>query len=266
MPGLSLEEVAFLACRGGWPGAIGKKGNTALGYAREYVESVAESDLTRADGVPREPERVRRIMRSLARLQTTQSSIPAIRKDMAANDVSSLSETTIASYLNALEKIFVVENAHAWSPSLRAKSSVRTSDTRYFADPSLATAAIGVTPGNLMDDLRTFGLFFETMAVRDLRVYSGAMGGTVSHYHDKTGLECDAVVHAPNGDYGLVEIKLGGEALIEQGTKSLGKLAALLRRKGGRQPSFIMIVTAVGDFAYRRKDGVLVCPLSALRP
>ena len=264
--GHSLEEIAYMVCRGGWPKAVESGGDAALDYAREYVDSVAESDLSRADGVPREPERVRRLLRSLARLQATQSSLPAIRRDMAANDVSSLSELTISSYINALEKIFVVENAHAWSPSLRAKSSVRTSDTRYFVDPSLAVAALGIGPGDLMDDLRTFGLFFETMAIRDLRIYAGVFGGSVEHYHDKTDLECDAVIHARNGDYGLAEIKLGGNVLEEQGAKSLNKLADLLRVKVKRQPSFRMILTAVGEFAYRRADGILVCPIGCLKP
>ena len=220
----SLAEIAWLVCRGGWPKAVERGGDVALDYAKEYVDAVAESDLTRMDGVPRSPARVRRLLRSLARLQATQSSLATIRKDIVANDDGSLSELTIADYVNALEKIFAVENAHAWCPNLRAKSSVRTSDTRYFVDPSLAAAALGIGPGNLMDDLTTFGLFFETMAVRDLRVYAEASGGFVEHYRDKTGLECDAVVHLRNGDYGLIEIKLGGETLIGEGVETLGRL------------------------------------------
>ena len=260
--GQSLAEIAYVVCRGGWPKAVERGGDVALDYAREYVDAVAESDLSRVDDVPREPARVRRLLRSLARLQATQSSLSAVRKDIVANDDASLSEQTIASYTNALEKIFVVENAHAWSPALRSKTAVRTSDTRYFADPSLATASLGVGPGNLMDDLPTFGLFFETMAVRDLRVYAEASGGFVEHYRDKTGLECDAVVHMPNGDFGLVEVKLGGETLIGEGVETLSKLSGKLRRN----PSFRMVLTAVGEFAYRRKDGILVIPLGALKP
>lgn len=260
--GQSLAEIAYVVCRGGWPKAVERGGDVALDYAHEYVDAVAESDLSRADDIPREPARVRRLLRSLARLQATQSSLSAVRKDIVANDDASLSEQTIASYESALEKIFVVENAHAWSPALRSKTAVRTSDTRYFADPSLATASLGVGPGNLMDDLPTFGLFFETMAVRDLRVYAEASGGFVEHYRDKTGLECDAVVHMPNGDFGLVEVKLGGETLIGEGVETLGKLSGKLRRK----PSFRMVLTAVGEFAYRRKDGILVIPLGALKP
>ena len=262
----SLAEIAWLVCRGGWPKAVERGGDVALDYAKEYVDAVAESDLTRMDGVPRSPVRVRRLLRSLARLQASQSSLATIRKDIVANDDGSLSELTIADYVNALEKIFAVENAHAWCPNLRAKSSVRTSDTRYFVDPSLAAAALGIGPGNLMDDLPTFGLFFETMAVRDLRVYAEASGGFVEHYRDKTGLECDAVVHLRNGDYGLIEIKLGGETLIGEGVETLGRLATLAQSKLKRQPSFRMVLTAVGPFAYRRKDGIVVAPIGSLRP
>lgn len=262
----SLAEIAWLVCRGGWPKAVERGGDVALDYAKEYVDAVAESDLTRMDGVPRSPARVRRLLRSLARLQATQSSLATIRKNIVANDDGSLSELTIADYVNALEKIFAVENAHAWCPNLRAKSSVRTSDTRYFVDPSLAAAALGIGPGNLMDDLPTFGLFFETMAVRDLRVYAEASGGFVEHYRDKTGLECDAVVHLRNGDYGLIEIKLGGETLIGEGVETLGRLATLAQSKLKRQPSFRMVLTAVGPFAYRRKDGIVVAPIGSLRP
>ena len=262
----SLAEIAWLVCRGGWPKAVERGGDVALDYAKEYVDAVAESDLTRMDGVPRSPARVRRLLRSLARLQASQSSLATIRKDIVANHDGSLSELTIADYVNALEKIFAVENAHAWCPNLRAKSSVRTSDTRYFVDPSLAAAALGIGPGNLMDDLPTFGLFFETMAVRDLRVYAEASGGFVEHYRDKTRLECDAVVHLRNGDYGLIEIKLGGETLIGEGVETLGRLATLAQSKLKRQPSFRMVLTAVGPFAYRRKDGIVVAPIGSLRP
>lgn len=261
----SLEEMAYIVCRGGWPKAVERGGDAALDYASEYVDAVAESDLSRVDDVPRSPERVRRLLRSLSRLQATQTSLSTIRKDMAANDESTLSELTISSYINALEKIFVVENVHAWSPNLRAKSTVRTSDTRYFVDPSIAAASLGAGPGTLMDDLATFGLFFETMAIRDLRVYAESAGGYVEHYHDKTGLECDAVIHLRNGDFGLVEVKLGGETLIEEGVKTLNKLSALTGAKLKRQPKFKMVLCAVGDYAYVRKDGILISPIGALK-
>ena len=239
----------------------------ALRVSRDYCESIAESDISRADDIPRDPVRVKRLLRSYARLQGTQTSLAAIRKDMSANDVGDVSEDTIYSYLDALSRIFVVENVNAWTPSIRAKTAIRSSDTRYFTDPSIATAALGVRPGDLMNDLRSFGVFFETLGMRDLRVYMDAADGAVRHYHDQTGLECDAVLESFKGDYALVEIKLGGERLIEEGADSLNAYCRLLDGKKMRKPAFRMVLTAVGDYAYARKeDGVIVCPISALRP
>ena len=263
---LSLDEIAYILCRGGWPKAVERGGEIALEYAKDYVASIAESDISRVDDKPRDPGRVRRLLKSLARLQATQAALPAIRKDIVANDDASLSEQTIADYISALEKIFVVENTHSWSPELRAKTAIRTSATRYFTDPSIATAALGISPGDLLDDIRTFGLFFETLAVRDIRVYAEAFGGFVEHYRDKTGLECDAVIHWPNGDFGLVEIKLGGETLVEEGVHTIRKLQSLLEAKSHRPPKFSMVATAVGDCAYMRTDGIIVAPISSLAP
>ncbi len=262
-----LEEMAFIVCRGGWPNAVGRGERAALRVSRDYCESIAESDISRADDIPRDPVRVKRLLRSYARLQGTQTSLAAIRKDMSANDVGDISEDTIYSYLDALSRIFVVENVNAWTPSIRAKTAIRSSDTRYFTDPSIATAALGVRPGDLMNDLRSFGVFFETLGMRDLRVYMDAADGAVRHYHDQTGLECDAVLESFKGDYALVEIKLGGERLIEEGADSLNAYCRLLDGKKMRKPAFRMVLTAVGDYAYARKeDGVIVCPISALRP
>ena len=262
-----LEEMAFIVCRGGWPNAVGRGERAALRVSRDYCESIAESDISRADDIPRDPVRVKRLLRSYARLQGTQTSLAAIRKDMSANDVGDVSEDTIYSYLDALSRIFVVENVNAWTPSIRAKTAIRSSDTRYFTDPSIATAALGVRPGDLMNDLRSFGVFFETLGMRDLRVYMDAADGAVRHYHDQTGLECDAVLESFKGDYALVEIKLGGERLIEEGADSLNAYCRLLDGKKMRKPAFRMVLTAVGDYAYARKeDGVIVCPISALRP
>lgn len=265
--GLSLEETAFLACRGGWPKIAGLKTGAALRVASAYVDAVAKSDVSRFDGVERDESRARRLMRSLARLQGTQSSAAAIRLDLAANEPKAFGEATVCSYLKALKGIFTVEDMPAWCPNLRSKTTVRTGDTRYFADPSIAAAALGLGPEDLMNDLRTFGLVFETMAVRDLRVYAEALGGSVSHYKDANGLECDAVVHLRNGRHGLVEIKLGGKELVEKGAATLNKLGSLIDTGRTKPPSFKMVLTAVGDFAYRRpEDGVVVCPLSALKP
>ena len=265
--GSSLQETAFTICRGGWPLSIGKTGRAALRHAKDYYIAVTGSDISRYDDVPRDPGRVRNIMRSCARFQGTQANLSAIRKDIVANESQSISEDTIASYIKALKGIFVVEDLPAWRPELRSKDSVRVSDSRFFTDPSIAVAALGATPNGLLDDLRSYGYFFEALAIRDLRVYMDAMDGEVRRYHDKTGLECDAVMHAWDGAYALAEIKLGGEALIEEGVKALNKLLTLITAKGMSPPKFMMVLTAVGDYAYRRKeDGIIVCPLSALRP
>ena len=264
---MKLEEIAFIVCRGGWPNAIGRGERAALRVSRDYCESIIESDVSRADDVPRDPARVRRLLRSYARLQGTQTSLAAIRKDMAANDIADISEDTIYSYLDALTRIFVVENVQAWTPSIRSKTAIRSSDTRYFTDPSIATAALGARPGDLMNDLRSFGMFFETLCLRDLRVYMDAHDGMVRHYRDQTGLECDAVLENFKGDYALVEIKLGGERLVSEGVRSLNTYWKLLEGKKVRKPVFRMILTAVGDYAYTRKeDGIIVCPISALKP
>lgn len=263
----SLTEMATVICRGGWPQSVGRTGASAIRVVRDYYKAVTESDVSRFDEIPRDPDRVRNLLRSYARLQGTQSSLAAIRQDMTAHEARTLSEDTIHSYLKALRGIFVVEDMPAWSPELRAKTSVRTSDTRYFTDPSIAATALGVTPCDLMDDLRSYGYFFEGLAVRDLRVYMDALDGDVRRYHDKTGLECDAVLHTWSGEFALVEVKLGGSGPIEEGVASLSKLSALIADKGMRRPKFMMVLTAVGEFAYRRPDdGIVVCPLSALRP
>lgn len=263
---LGLDGMAEIICRGGWPAAILKSGRAALNISRDYFGGVVESDMSKADGVVRDPSRVRRLLRSYARLQGTQSSIAAIRKDIFANDVMSLDEDTIYSYLKALEQIFVIEDVQAWTPSLRAKDAVRSSDTRYFIDPSIATSALGIGPGELMKDLRTFGFLFETLCMRDLRTYMESFRGSVSHYRDKTGLECDAVLTGENGAYAVVEIKLGGDRLIDEGAESLNRFLRLVNSRHAKPPVFRMVLTAVGEFAYTREDGVVVCPLSALRP
>ena len=263
---LTLERLSELVCRGGWPAAVGLRGRLTTAAAKEYTEAIVESDVSRVDGTLREPERIRRLLKSLARLQGTQASGSVIHEDMKANEGGSLSDDTIYKYMSALRKIFVVEDMPAWCPNLRCKTPVRTADTRYFTDPSIATAVLGVGPGNLMRDIPSFGLFFETLAVRDLRVYADALGARVSHYHDKSDLECDAVVHLDNGSFGLVEIKLGGNALVAAGADVLNRLAAKLDGTRMKTPAFKMVVVADGEFAYRREDGVLVCPIGCLRP
>jgi len=262
-----IELQAFRLCRGGWPFACELTGKVALRRAFAYLDAVVKSDISRADGVRRDETRARRLLRSYARLQGTQSALSAIRDDLAANEPVAFGEETISSYLGALRKIFVVEDMPAWCPRLRSKAVIRTADTRYFTDPSIATAAMGVGPEDLLNDMRTFGLLFETMAVRDLRVYADALDGAVSHYHDANGLECDAIVHLRNGRFGLIEIKLGGKEAIEKGAATLNRLTDKIDTVKMTAPAFKMVLTAVGGIAYRRKDdGVIVCPISALKP
>ena len=264
---IELEDVCELICRGGWPGALGLSGRAARGPAKEYYAAIVECDISRVDKTLRDPGRVDRLMRSLARLQGTQSSAATIRADMKSNDSDSLTEDTVYSYLKALRRIFVTEDMRAWCPNLRCKTPLRTTDTRYYTDPSIAAAALGLGPGDLMNDLPTFGLFFETLAVRDLRTCAEALGGSVLHYLDKGGLECDAVVRLENGSYGLVEIKTGGDTLIQKGVKTLEALSAKIDTTRMPPPSFRMVLVADGEFAYRRKeDGVIVCPIGCLRP
>lgn len=262
-----LAGIAFAACRGGWPVACGLEGDVALDAAFDYLDAVVKRDISRVDGVARDEDRARRLVRSYARLQGTQSTAAVIKADLAANEACPINVDTIYSYINALKRIFAVEDMAAWCPNLRCKTPIRTSDTRYFADPSVATAALRLGPGGLMGDLKTFGCIFETLAVRDLRVYADALLGEVRHYHDAAGLECDAVVSRRDGAYGLVEVKLGGASLIDGGAATLTKLASQIDTKKAPPPSFLMVLTAVGDCVYRRPDdGVLVCPIGALRP
>ena len=263
---LDIEDIAYLVCRGGWPrAALQEDKVVALDQALNYYESVVTSDISRADGVNRNEQRARLLMRSYARNQGTQVSNGALKADMDANDSSTLDEDTVLSYVNALKRIFVVEDLPAWNPNLRSKTVVRTSDTRYFVDQSIAVAALGIYPKDLINDLDTFGLMFETMCIRDLRVYSDAIGGQLYHYRDKNGLECDAVIHLNNGDYGLIEIKLGGDALIDHGAETLKKLAGKIDTTRMHDPSFLMVLTGMDSYAYQRKDGVYVVPVGCLR-
>lgn len=262
---MNLESLAFVLCRGGWPQATTLSGETALEQAFDYYDAVVRSDISRVDNVTRNPERVKRLMRSYARHQGTQASAQVICNDVMANDNSGFDVDTVYSYINALKKIFVVEDMPAWNPNLRSKTAIRTSDTRYYVDPSIATAALGLGPDDLINDLNTFGLLFETMCIRDLRVFADALKGSVSHYRDSRGLECDAVLHLRNGSYGLIEIKLGGERLIEEGVKTLNDLESEIDTGKMPSPAFKMVLIGVGDFAYRRPDGVYVIPIGCLR-
>lgn len=264
---IDLDELAFLVCRGGWPKATLKENpKAALMQAKQYYKTVVGLDISRVDGVERNEELAKRLMRSYARNQGSQATLGTLLADLKNNEADTLTEYTIYSYINALKKIFVIEDALAWNPNLRSKTAIRTSDTRYFTDPSIATAALGIGPKDLINDLNTFGLMFETLAVRDLRVYADAIDGTVYHYRDKSNLECDAVVHLENGSYGLVEIKLGGAQLVREGAATLLELAGKLDTTKMKKPSFLMVLTGIGEYAYKRPDdGVLVVPIGCLK-
>ncbi|MBE6812182.1 MAG: ATP-binding protein [Ruminococcaceae bacterium] len=262
---MDLDRLAFLVCRGGWPQAIDMRNEIALDQAIDYYDAVVHSDINRADDVNKNPERVKRLMRSYARNQGTQIANTVLANDISVNDGTAIDDETVASYVNALKKIFVVEDMPAWNPNLRSKTAIRSSDTRYYTDPSIAAAALGIGPQDLIADLKTFGFLFEALCVRDLRIFADALGGTVYHYRDKDGLECDAVVHLRNGTYGLIEIKLGGDTLIEEGTKTLKALAQKIDTNKMNAPAFSMVLIGTGNYAYRRPDGIYVVPIGCLR-
>ena len=260
-----IDKLSFLICRGGWPGAVDMENEIALDQAFDYFDAIVNADISRVDNVKRDSERAKRLMKSYARNQGTQTPYTVLRDDILANDSESLTEDTVYSYTNALRKIFVIEDMPAWNPNLRSKTAIRTSDTRYFTDPSIATASLGLGPNDLVKDLNTMGLFFETMCVRDLRVYAESLDGEVYHYRAKSGLECDAVIHLRNGSFGLIEIKLGGDHLIEEGAASLKAFSSKIDTKKMKEPAFMMVLTGTGKYAYRREDGVYVVPVGCLR-
>lgn len=262
---LSLEDIAYACCRGGWPRSILMEREIALDQAFDYYDAIVNSDISRVDGISREPTRVKNLMRSYARNVGSQASNETLKNDMINNDSFSLDTDTVFSYINALKKIFVVDEVSAWNPNLRSKTAIRTSDTRYFIDPSIVTASLGLGPDDLINDLSTFGFIFENLCVRDLRVYAESINGDLYHYRDSSSLECDAVIHLRNGSYGLVEIKLGGDKLIEEGVENLLKLKNKLDTSKMKKPSFLMVVIATGDYAYKRSDDVYVVPVGCLK-
>ena len=262
---LDINKLAFVVCRGGWPRATDLKDEIALDQAFDYYDAVVHSDISKVDGVTRNPERVKRLMRSYARNQGSQATNKLLCDDISANESDNIDTDTVSSYINALKRIFVIEEMEAWNPNLRSKTAIRTSNTRYYIDPSIAAAALGLGPQDLLSDLRTFGLLFETMCIRDLRVFADVLNGNVYHFRDKTDLECDAVIHLRNGSYGLIEIKLGGESLIEEGVATLKKLNGKLDTSKMKKPSFLMILTGIGNYAYRRSDGIYVVPIGCLK-
>jgi predicted AAA+ superfamily ATPase len=262
---LNVNDIAYLTCRGGWPWATLISKDVALDQAFDYVDSVVKRDIQRVDKVKRSPERARLLLRSYARNISQQVSYATIRKDMIANDASTLDEDTVADYIKALKKLFVIEDLAAWNPNIRSKAAIRTGDTRHFVDSSIGTAVLGLGPNDLINDLESFGLFFEDLAVRDLRVYAEALDGQLYHYRDSNGLECDTVLHRRNGSYALLEVKLGGEEHINEGAASLIELANNIDTDKMLAPSFMAVIIGVGKYAYQRRDGVYVIPIGCLK-
>lgn len=267
---LSIEELIFATCRGGWPAALRRKSNAAkLMTAKDYLSNICESDISTVDGVQRNPAWTEMILRSYARNVSTLAKRTNIYKDVAAN-ADSMTSATMEAYLNALEKLFVIEDIEAWCPAIRSASTIRSGKKRGFIDPSIPVAATGLTPDYLETDLKTFGFLFECLCIRDLKVYSQALGGRLSYYHDRYGLEADAVLHLSDGRFALIEFKLGSRE-IEEGAKHLKQIAALIRKYNEketqvplREPDLLMVITG-GEMAYTREDGVKIIPIGTLR-
>jgi len=259
---LTIEGLAAALVRGGWPASVGESSEIAWKRIQDYVEAVINIDVSRVDGVEKNPHLVRALMRSLARNVSTMANLATIRKDLSG-DGDSISEKTIASYLNALRRIFVVEDLPAWNPALRSKTALRTSPKRHFVDPSIAAAVLRITPEALLDDFNLFGLLFESLCLRDLRIYAQALDGEVSHYRDKSGLEADAVIHLRDGRWGAVEVKMGARE-IETAAFNLKTFSGKIDADKMTPPSFLMVLTATGP-AYRRRDGVCIVPIGCLR-
>ena len=245
---------------------MGQAQAIALERATDYYDAIVNIDISRVDGVRRNAEYARLLMRSYARNQGSQTPLTGLWEDLKVNtDRNRMSVKTLTDYVEALKQIFVIEDMPAWNPNLRSKTAIRTADTRYFSDPSLCAAALGIGPKDLEKNPETFGFVFETLCVRDLRVYADALDGTVYHYRDKTNLECDAVLHRRDGSYGLIEIKLGGDYAVEHGAETLKALAERIDVDKMMKPAFLMVLTAVGQFAFQREDGVYVVPIGCLK-
>lgn len=262
---LDLDRLTFLICRGGWPESVNMDDDVALDQAFDYIDAVIRNDMSRVDDIRRDPQKVRMLLRSYARNQGTQISQASISADISSNDTEGVSEETVSEYLQALRKLYVIEDMKAWNPNLRSKTAIRTSDTRYFVDPSLAAASLRIGPQDLINDLNTTGFFFEALAVRDLRVYAESLDGDVYHYKDNLDNECDVVIHLRNGRYALLEVKLGGERLIDEGVKTLKDVLRRIDTDKMGKPAFMAIITGTERYAYRRDDGIIILPLGALK-
>jgi predicted AAA+ superfamily ATPase len=259
---LSLEEIAYILCRGGWPAGIDLKGAPALRMAIDYVEAIINQDISRVDGIRKNPERVRLLLRSLARNVSTTATYQTIKEDLEGREID-ISDKTISSYLNALRRIFVIEDLPAWSPSIRSKTAIRATEKRHFVDPSIATAVMRMDPEGILQDFNFFGFLFESLCARDVRIYAQANDGDVFHYRDKSGLEADLIIRLRDGRWAAVEVKLGTKQIEEAATNLLALKAKVDEEKMG-SASFLMILTA-GQYAYMRPDGIWVVPIGCLR-
>lgn len=263
----TLEDVAFLICRGGWPIAVLSPQEIALEITKNYYNGLfvfEDSENERFRN--KKPEVMRMILRSYARNISSEAAVSTIISDIRQSNERTMDTKTYDDYMEALKDIYIIEDMDAWNPNIRSKTSIRSTPTRHFVDTSIACRCLGVNPNDLMKDLESFGLFFEDFAVRDLRVYAGCLGGVVTHYRDNAGLECDAVVHLEDGRWGGIEIKLGGDDLIDDGAKSLKTLRdKIVAKSDEKAPSFLLVLTAVGG-AYKRDDGVFVSPINLLKP
>ena len=262
---LSIDDIMYLICRGGWPKAVREKEKIALAQSIDYYDAITNYDISRVDNISRNPLNVQKLFRTITRAIGSQMTLTSMQRDMKAFEGDGITDETINSYIKALKKMFVVENSIAWNPNLRSKTAIRTSDTWYYVDPSIGTAALSLGPEDLMNDLNTAGLLFENMCIRDLRIYSEILSGEVYHYRDKNGLECDAVIHLKNGKYGFVEIKLGGDTAINEATSTLNLLEERIDIKKTNKPAFKMILTAVGEYAYKREDNIYIVPIGCLK-
>lgn len=260
---LTIEDISHAICRGGWPAAVKMKSSENLKLAQDYVDAIIHQDVSRVDGVERNPKRVQLLLRSLARNVATMASNATLLKDIEANE-GSFSMPTLDSYLNALRRIFVIEDQPAWMPSLRSKTAIRTSSKRHFTDPSIVAAALRIDPKALLNDFETFGLLFESLCTRDMRVYAQANDGEVLHYRDKNGLEADMILALNDGRWGAVEVKLGSRQ-IEEAAEHLKELAAKVDNEKMGKPSFLMVLTG-GELVYKREDGVYIVPIGCLKP
>lgn len=261
-----LRDIAHIICRGGFPSAVIEKNkDLALNYAKDYVNALITTDVASVDDVKRNPKIARFILKSYARNISTAAKMTTILKDIESN--ANIEDVrTVNSYIQAFTKLFVIDETESWTPKLRSKTTIRITSTKHFVDPSIAATILDANPNDLMNDLNTFGLIFENLVLRDLKIYTQLLGGNVYNYRDKSGLEADAVVHLNDGRWGIIEVKLGGEKLINEGALTLKALKDKIDQEKMNEPSFLAVITASDAFAYKREDGVYVIPIACLKP